>query len=170
MNTAALHVPPFGAGVADLITVELHAAADYSLVKSYEVELSTTGTATVAVDAAYGASYYITVKHRNSIETTTAVPVSFAGTTINQAFTVGNVFGGNLGLMAGPGTYYAIYAGDVNQDGSIDSADFTPVDNDASNYSSGYLPTDVNGDGGIDSGDFTAIDNNGLNYIGTVHP
>jgi len=170
MSTAALHVPPFGAGVADLITVELHAAADYSLVTSYEVELSTTGTATVTVGAAYGASYYITVKHRNSIETTTAVPVSFAGATIDQAFTLGNVYGGNLGLMSGPGTYYAIYAGDVDQNGTVDSGDFTPVDNDASLYLSGYLATDVNGDGGIDTGDFTAVDNNGLNYISTAHP
>jgi len=170
MNTAALHVAPFGPGVADLITVELH-NANYSLAASFpDILLSKTGTATVSVPTAFAGSYYITIKHRNSIETTTASTVSFAGSTINQAFTVGNVFGGNLGLMDGPGTFYAIYAGDVNQDGTVDSGDFTPVDNDASNYMSGYLTTDVNGDGGIDTGDFTSVDNNGLNYISTSHP
>jgi len=171
MNTAALHVPPFGAGVADLITVELHNPTTYLLAVSIpNVQLSTTGTATVTVPSTYNGSYHITIKHRNSIETTTLNPVSFAGSTINQAFTVGNVYGGNLGLMAGPGTYYAIYAGDVDQNGSIDSGDFTPIDNDVTNYASGYLATDVNGDGSVDTGDFTSVDNNGLNYIGTVHP
>jgi hypothetical protein len=162
--------PHFAAPTADQITVELHDAANYAnLVQAFPaVNLSTSGTATVAVPSNFGGLYYITIKHRNSVETTTATGVSFAGTTINQSFTVANVYGGNLGLMIDG--RYAIYAGDVNQDGAIDSGDFTPVDNDASNYASGYLVTDINGDGAIDSGDFTSIDNNGLNYIGTVHP
>jgi hypothetical protein len=103
------------------------------------------------------------------VEKTTATAVSLAGSIISQSFgNPDNVFGNNLGLMIDG--HYVIYAGDVNQDGSIDSGDFTPVDNDASNYSAGYLATDINGDGTIDSGDFTAIDNNGLNYIGSSHP
>lgn len=162
--------PHFTSPTADQITVELHNAANYAVI-AYTVpavNLSTSGTATVTIPSTYGGSYYITVKHRNSVETTTAAAVSFAGATINQSFAVANVFGGNLGLMIDG--YYAIYAGDVNQDGAIDSGDFTPVDNDAFNYAAGYLATDVNGDGAIDSGDFTSIDNNGFNYIGTSHP
>ncbi len=66
--------------------------------------------------------------------------------------------------------YYAIYGGDVNQDGSADSGDMTPVDNDAANFESGYLPTDVNGDGSIDSGDMTLIDNNASLFVGSILP
>jgi hypothetical protein len=157
--------------IADQVTVELHDDANYSTViySASNVNLSTTGTATLTVPAIHNGSYYVTLKHRNSVETTTATAVSFAGSTISQSFGApANVYGGNIGLMIDG--HYVIYAGDVNQDGAIDSGDFTPVDNDASIYAAGYLATDINGDGAIDSGDFTSIDNNGLNYIGSSHP
>jgi N-acetylneuraminic acid mutarotase len=163
--------PHFTAPTADQITIELHDALNYANIvySTSAVNLSTSGTATVIVPLVYNGSYYITVKHRNSVETTTAAAVSFAGSTINYSFgNPANVFGGNLGLMID--NYYVVYAGDVNQDGAVDSGDFTPVDNDASAYLSGYLVTDINGDGSVDSGDFTSIDNNGLSYIGTSHP
>jgi hypothetical protein len=162
--------PHWPAGVADHITVELHSTTAYGLVTSFsDVPLSTTGTATITVPATYSGSYRITVKHRNSIETTTNLAVSFAGSTINQSFaSPADVYGGNLGQMID--LYYAIYAGDVNQDGIIDTGDFEGVDNDAFNYASGYLATDANGDGSVDTGDFVSIDNNGFNYIGSVLP
>lgn len=162
--------PHFTAPTADQITVELHNSANYSIIENTAaVNLSTSGTATVTIPAALGGSYFITIQHRNSVETTTAAAVSFAGSTITQSFGApANVYGGNLGLTID--SYYVIYAGDVYRDGAIDSGDFTDVDNDAFNYGAGYLVTDINGDGAIDSGDFTAIDNNGFNYVGTAHP
>jgi uncharacterized protein (DUF2141 family) len=132
------------------------------------VTLTTTGTATVTIPAIHTGSYYITIKHRNSVETTTAVAVSFAGSTISKSFGLSDVYASNLGLTNDG--YNVIYTGDVNQDGTVDSGDFTPVDNDATNYMSGYLISDVNGDGTVDTGDFTSVDNNGLNYISTSHP
>jgi hypothetical protein len=63
-----------------------------------------------------------------------------------------------------------IYGGDVSQDGFIDTADMTPVDNDSFNYLSGYLNSDTNGDGVVDTGDMTMVDNNASNYIGTQTP
>ena len=163
--------PHWPAGVADHITVELHNAITYATIvyTATDVPLSTTGTATVIIPGTYSGSYYITIKHRNSIETTTATAISFAGSTINQSFgTPANVFGGNLGTSID--SYHLIYAGDVNQDGTIDSRDYVAVDNDASNYATGYLPTDVNGDGVIDTRDYISIDNNNNNYIATAHP
>ncbi|MBK6966730.1 MAG: hypothetical protein IPH20_23240 [Bacteroidales bacterium] len=54
------------------------------------------------------------MRHRNSIETTTAAPVSFAGATVNYGFGgPAQAYGGNLLLMAGG--FYAIYGGDVNR-------------------------------------------------------
>jgi len=158
------------AGVADHITVELHDAANYAtIVYTVDVALSTTGTASVTIPADKSGSYYITIKHRNSIETTTAIAKSFAGSTIAQSFgTTADVFGGNLQLMIGGG--HAIYGGDVNQDGIIDSGDMIPVENDAASASSGYLFDDCNGDGLIDSSDMVIIENNAALAIGAATP
>jgi len=163
--------PHWEAGVADHIIVELHNSADYSSIiyTDVDVALNTDGTASVTIPAEYNESYYITIKHRNSVETTTAAPVSFATGTINKSFgSRSDVYGGNLG-ESGDG-YFVIYAGDVNQDGFIDTQDFIGVDNDSYNYRSGYLVTDVDGNGFIDTNDYIYIDNNNYNYIGTIHP
>ena len=161
------------AGVADHITVELHSASSYSTIAytASDIPLSTTGIATVTVPSSYSGSYYITVKHRNSIQTVSATAKSFAGSSVTQSFeTASDVFGGNVVLMAGPGTHYAMYGGDVNQDGIVDGSDFAPVDNLAAQASSGYLPEDVNGDGLVDGSDFLIIDNNASQAIGAVTP
>ncbi|MDD4598985.1 MAG: hypothetical protein PHW35_13550, partial [Lentimicrobiaceae bacterium] len=164
--------PQFGAGIADEITVELHAAADYGTTVHTvnNVMLSTSGMATIDdLPGTFDGDYYITIRHRNSIETTSATAVSFAGSIINQSYAApADVYGANLVQMIDG--YYAIYGGDVNQDGSADSGDMTPVDNDAANFESGYLPTDVNGDGSIDSGDMTLIDNNASLFVGSILP
>lgn len=163
----------FPSGVADQITVELHDAANYATViyTATAVNLSTTGTATVTIPSAHSGSYFITIKHRNSLQTVSATAKSFSGSSVSQSFgTPADAFGGNLVLMAGPGTHYAIYGGDVNQDGTIDSGDMTPLDNDAANFAVGYMATDANGDGSVDSGDMTIVDNNGNSFISTVTP
>ena len=79
--------PHFGPGIADKVTVELHNNATYSNIEytSGPVNLSTAGNITISsIPASLSGSYYITIKHRNSIETTTASPVSFAGSTVTH--------------------------------------------------------------------------------------
>lgn len=164
--------PHFAAGIADNITVELHDATNYANViySMPNVPLSTTGLASITnIPTIYNGSYYITLKHRNSLETTTATAVSFANNAVNQSFGIpANVFGANLQLMID--NVYAIFTGDVNHDGSVDSNDMIPVDNGSTNYLYGYYDTDVNGDGAVDSNDMVKIDNNNANYIGSAHP
>jgi PKD repeat protein len=163
--------PHWPAGVADHITIELHNASTYNTIvyTIANVSLSTGGAASVNVPSIYDGSYYITIKHRNSVETTTATAVLFTGSIVSRSFGIKtNVYGGNLG---GPvGGYYFIYAGDVNQDGIIDTQDYIGIDNDSYNYNSGYLDTDVDGNGSVDTNDYIAVDNNNYNYIGTAHP
>jgi hypothetical protein len=65
---------------------------------------------------------------------------------------------------------WALYTGDVNQDGLIDSSDLIMVDNDVSVFATGYLPGDCNGDGLIDSSDMMVVDNNSNAFIGAVYP
>lgn len=171
LNQAYNELEPQFSGFADEITVELHNAVSYSTIEhTAVVMLSTSGTATVNdIPAELNNACYITVKHRNSIEITTADPVSFTGDVISQSFaTPADVFGGNLLLMPDGG--YAIYGGDINQDGSVDGGDVTPFDNDQFNYVTGYVATDINGDAIIDSGDGTIIDNNQFNYISAILP
>jgi hypothetical protein len=163
--------PKWGAGVADHITVELHSPSNYSniLYTATDVPLSISGSCSISIPGTFGSSYYITIRHRNSLETTTYSPVSFAGSTISQSFgTPADVYGSNLGVSSDG--RYLIYAGDVNQDGSVDSRDYIGVDNDSYNYATGYLVTDVDGNGVIDTRDYIFIDNNNYNYVGTIHP
>ena len=163
--------PQFGEGIADEITVELHNAADYGTIEYTfnNVQLDIYGNTSVTVPAELTGDYYITIKHRNSIETVSALPVSFAGNAITYAFDAPEkAYGGNL-LQMIDGTY-VIYGGDVTQDGTVDSGDMTPLDNDATNFMVGYLATDVNGDGSVDSGDMTIVDNNATGFISAVTP
>jgi hypothetical protein len=165
--------PHWPSGIADHITVELHSAlaGTYGTIiySAIDVPLSTTGTATLTVPAIYNGSYYITIRHRNSLETTTALAVSFAASTVTQSYgALADVFGSNLGMSIDG--HYMIYAGDVNQDGITDFRDYISVDNDSFNFASGYLTTDIDGNGTIDFRDYISIDNNNFNFIGTSHP
>jgi hypothetical protein len=163
--------PQYAAGVADHITVELRDANNYSTVvwSLPDVSLSVSGTAEINTPAAHSGSYYITVRHRNSIETTTAAPVSFAGSTISQSFaTPASVFGGNLKLSRDG--LYLVYGGDVNQDGIVDTGDMNWVDNGSSAILRGYNAADANGDGIVDTSDMNIVDNNSTAIVRVRRP
>ncbi|MBK6344401.1 MAG: hypothetical protein IPN08_11045 [Bacteroidales bacterium] len=156
---------------ADQITVELHHAfAPYtSAAGPYTVRLNTDGAAKLVLPASMGANYFIVIKHRNSIETWTANPVPFAQGSVYYNFSTaaGQAYGNNLKLISGQ---YVIFGGDVNQDGSLDTADMTLVDNDSYNFVTGYVSSDITGDGSIDTGDMTILDNNSAIFIGKIVP
>jgi hypothetical protein len=163
--------PHWPAGVADHITVELHNSVTYSSIvyTITDVPLSTSGTASITIPAAYSGSYYITIRHRNSIETTTAVPVSFSGSTISQSFgSPSNVYGANLGLSYDG--RYLIYSGDIDHDGFIGVSDMSMVDYQAFNFGFGYLSEDIDGDGFVGVSDMIIIDNNSANFIFAITP
>ena len=66
---------------------------------------------------------------------------------------------------------FAIYSGDLNQDGFIDSFDFPALDSDIFNGVSGvYVNTDLNGDGFVDSFDFPVFDANSYNGVSVMTP
>lgn len=157
--------------IADQIVVELHNSTyPYSLAAGpFTVAVNTNGFSSLTLPASMGESYFIVVKHRSSIETWNGTPVPFGSGTVSYNFTSssGQAFGSNLKLISGK---YVIYGGDVNQDGIIDTSDFTPVDNDSYNFLTGYLNTDINGDGIVDTGDMTVVDNNAAVFIGKIVP
>jgi hypothetical protein len=160
----------FPGNTADQITIELHNSCYTSTAYTIpNVNLSTSGIATTTVYGDLQGSYYITIKHRNSITTTSANPVSFNGSTVTYSFSsaASQAYGNNMKLVGGK---YVVYGGDLTQDGSIDTGDMVSVDNDSYNYMTGYLNSDTNGDGVIDTGDMVIVDNNAGNYISTITP
>lgn len=162
----------FAGNTADQIAVELHNAITYSTIEftALGVNINTDGTSTLIIPVSKNGNYYITVKHRNSIATVSATPVSFAGSIINYDFSTAatQAYGSNM-KQATDGAW-VFYGGDVTQDDFIDSGDMTPVDNDASNFVMGYISSDVNGDSFVDSADMTIIDNNASNFVSAVTP
>jgi hypothetical protein len=161
----------FGGNIADQITVELHQAANPHAIVGTPIttSISTAGNATLPIPSSSSGSYYIVIKHRNSIETWSAAPVSFSGSAISYNFTsaANKAFGNNMKQVSGK---YAIFGGDVNQDGLLDSGDMTPIDNLVSSFGSGYFPEDANGDGLMDSSDLTIVDNNATAFISVIKP
>jgi len=55
---------------------------------------------------------------------------------------------------------YALFGGDVTQDGSIDASDMAAIDNDASHFLFGYHDSDCDGNGPTDIVDMSIVDNN----------
>jgi len=115
-------------------------------------------------------SYYIEVRHRNSIETWSATPISYiSGTKITYDFTTtaGSAYGSNLKFVSNK---WCIYSGDVNQDGVVDGADAALVDNGVFNFITGYVNSDVNGDQIVDGSDALITDNNAANFVAKITP
>lgn len=162
--------PQYTAPTADVIIVELHDAATYaSVLRTYTgVALSQTGTASIPdIDLPDG-NYRITIKHRNSIETTSMLPVDFTGAIVSYSFgTQASAYGNNLKLIDG---FYCIFGGDVNQDGQVEGLDVSEIENGVNAFSTGYLPIDVDGDGSLGISDYSIWENNNNTFVKRVIP
>ena len=65
---------------------------------------------------------------------------------------------------------YALYGGDVTQDGTSDVLDMLLADNDAMEFAFGYNATDCNGDGSTDLLDMILIENNAGLFLFMARP
>lgn len=161
----------FGGAIADQITFELHqTTAPFNLIGSaLPANLLTTGYAHGLATAALPDSFYLVVKHRNSLETWSSIPVTPTNGLVHYDFTqqLNSALGNNLKPI---GSFFGLYSGDVNQDGLLDDLDMNQIKNKAAIFGVGYLPEDLNGDGRIDALDFILLDNNSANYINAVSP
>lgn len=156
--------------IADTITVELRNASSQALSYSATSILSTNGLSNISfAGEVSGASYFIVIKHRNSIATWSANPVLFsASTSYSFSSSDAQAAGSNL-VNLGNGVY-GIYSGDINQDGSVDFNDYPSLDISSSNGDLGYLPYDLNGDASVDFNDYPIIDINSSNGIISITP
>jgi len=176
--------PKWGTGVADHISVELHAStthydsdcdcqvSDYPTIAypAIDIPLSTTGTAAVNIPASKNGLYYLTIKQRNSVETTSALPVSFSGSTITYAFDAfSQAYDGNMTtVLESDGETVSpplIFGGDVNQDQQVEAEDMNAVANAAAIFTYGYVPPDVYGDGQVEGADLNITANNAASFV-----
>ncbi len=79
-----------------------------------------------------------------------------------------NAYGDNQKQVE-PGVW-AIYSGDINQDGVIDIFDQVVLDNDLSIFAFGYVLSDLNGDSIVDIFDQVILDNNLANFVAALTP
>jgi hypothetical protein len=175
--------PKWGPAIADHITVELHDAANYMNVLKVlnDVPLNTDGTAEAQIPNNYRGNYYITIKHRNSIETVCAAPQSFSGSVLGYDFSdaATKAFGDNVKSLGGG--IFGLYVGDITdltsaypdppvQDGIVDILDLYYVYPSYLAGDLGYLPSDLNGDGVVDVLDLYLDYNNYLSGIYAMTP
>ena len=66
--------------------------------------------------------------------------------------------------------YAAMFAGDLNQDGSTDGTDYLALDPFIQNGAGGYVIGDLNGDGAVDGSDYLILDPNNQNGVGVAVP
>jgi hypothetical protein len=151
-----------------------NASAPYAVVDSSAAVINAvTLSSSFSLSNAATGSYYIVVKHRNSIETWSANPVVYtSGGTTNFSFitSVLQAFGSNMIQVDASPVRFAIYSGDVNQDGTVDATDVSSIDNDAFNFVGGYVVTDLTGDNFVDGTDFAIADNNAANFVSVARP
>lgn len=160
--------------VSDTISVELrNAASPYAVTDVSKTVLSANGSAAIKFSNAAGGNYYFAVKHRNSIETWSRSPFLFSivnPLNYNLSNLISQAFGNNQIQVDASPLRFAVYSGDVNQDGLVDLTDMSLIFNDALIFAGGYLPTDLNGDSIVDVGDAVIADNNGFNFVGKIIP
>ncbi|MFN3695576.1 MAG: hypothetical protein ACK4UV_11255, partial [Ignavibacterium sp.] len=149
--------------VPDSITVELrNQNSPFNLVEQKKVLINADGNITIQFNQAVNNTpYYLVIKHRNSLETWSANPVSFLNDIATYDFTTSSnkAFGNNLKLV---GSTWCLITGDVNQDGSIEISDLVNVFiNNVLNIG-GYVITDLNGDLVTDINDVNIVYQNNI--------
>jgi PKD repeat protein len=171
-NQQAAALNPTGAPtVCDSITVLLASpTSPYAFTDTIKALLMTNGTVTATFPGkVYGNQYYIVLRHRNALETWSAVPVTLDATNVSYDFTLSaaKAYGNNQQLIGGVAT---LFSGDVNQDGLIEATDYATEENDIVQFLFGYKSTDLTGDQLVEASDYSLIENNLLLFLFTARP
>lgn len=148
--------------LCDTINVELHAiTSPYQLLFAVRDTIDIFGNGFFLFPTVVqGNEYYVVVKHRNSLETWSKNSVIFTGTHVNYNFTlnINRAYGNNMKDL-GDGNF-AIFSGDVNQDGLINNTDLDQLSAAIPFFSPGYSINDLTGDYIIESTDMSLVENN----------
>jgi len=160
--------------ISDTVSVYLrNATSPFVKIDSAKSVLSPNGEGSfIFFNVTNGTNYYIVLTHRNSIETWSSSGNAFVSGSLIYNFrpAATTAYGSNEIRIDNDPVTYAIYSGDVNQDGNVEAADLALIDNDAFNFVTGYVSTDITGDGIVDASDGAIADNNAFNFVSVARP
>ncbi len=160
--------------IRDTVSIYLrNASPPYAAIDSSKALLDSNGRAAISFsNASNGVKYYIQLKHRNSIETWSAAALSFNNSSLTYDFSIASTqaFGNNMKQVDNIPLRYAIFSGDVNQDGSLNLTDIILVSNNSTNFINGYINTDLNGDNFTNLTDILIAYNNSNSFVSRVTP
>lgn len=143
----------------------------------YNILYSTTSTITIFGYATFHFNtlpeydqYYLVLRHRNSIATWSSMPVSINASITDYKFSTSSAkaYGNNLrDLQDGN---FAILSGDINQDGVVESSDYSDMENALSISKLGYSGEDITGDRVVESSDYSLMENNVYYTVVVIMP
>lgn len=146
------------------------ATTPYTKVDSAYVKVDSLTLRTSFTSQLQPGNYYITIKHKNSLETWSKI----GGTYLDTEFffydfttSASQAYGNNLVFKDG---LYCIYSGNINQDDIIDADDMLLIDNDLLSFAPGNSITNLNGDGIVDIDDLAICDKNARELISVQRP
>ena len=114
--------------------------------------------------------YWIVIKHRNSVQTWSAMPIMLPVALYDFSTSDMKAYGNNMTQPLGDGVW-TLFMGDLNQDEYVDIFDFPILDYDNTNFvQSTYSTADLNGDSFVDIFDFPYYDVNNINFVFSLHP
>ncbi|MBK8553962.1 MAG: hypothetical protein IPL53_24120 [Ignavibacteria bacterium] len=161
--------------ISDTVTVNIrNYTSPFNIIDSKTLLLSTSGQfnyGTVGVPVINNTLYYLQVRQRNSLETWNKGSV-FTSSNQSYDFTPANTqaYGNNMIQVNTSPVKFAVYSGDVNQDGAIDLDDVIQINNDANAFATGYIVTDLNGNNVSDLDDLLVAYNNSAAFVAVMKP
>jgi len=181
--------PVFDEGITDEVIVSLHKVVNYEkydwgdkLVFQKKTPLTNDGNAWVSLPneisgEPFSGDYWLSITHHNHLETVYHNPITINGKGVyhcsfihgdanhnnalgdNQAY-LGEILRNNEAIHA-----WAMYVGDINNDGFIDILDRDLLRLSMWNGIRGYIPEDLNGDGVVSIRDRSILQRNSLTGI-----
>lgn len=169
------YIPAADTMRSDTVRVILRdTVSPYVIEDSSKAFMNSDGSATFNfTNAQNNKRYYLQIKHRNALETwSKAGGEMFTLFALNYDFSsaASQAFGNNTVNVNTSPVRYAVYSGDVNQDGIVDLSDIVLIHNDASIFRTGYVNTDVNGDMVTDLSDILIAFNNAGEFVVKMVP
>ncbi|MDQ3194516.1 MAG: DUF1929 domain-containing protein, partial [Bacteroidota bacterium] len=160
--------------ISDTMKVYLrNFTSPYSQIDSSESRLDSSGTGVFNFgNITNGTNYYLVVKHRNSIETWSSGGKSFNAGTMSYSFntSAGKAYGSNQIQVDDSPLRFAVYGGDVNNDGNVNLNDIISVSNSVTNFTTGYVNTDMTGDNIVNLMDLILTKNNSVSFVRKITP
>lgn len=163
--------------VRDTVRVKLRSGTTpFAIIDSAKSYITTAGVGTYVFNnpaVSNAVNYYFQTKHRNALETWTKAPgQQFAGNVLAYNLTDDSTkaYGSNQANVDASPKRYALYEGDVDQNGSVSLTDITQIYNASAVFSSGYVVNDINGDALVNLNDISLAFNNSSLFVAKIQP